>query len=265
MAPGKPPPRPGKLPHAIAGDEQPERAAVKHTGVDGAPQRAPDRRGTLPGMPALKPPPVPTELAPTKPAPPAPPIVVTPVVPSLEQSEQSEAQELRERNAWLEGQLRQRQAAEKAAAETFPPASVPSKVIRQTPEPSEPPPSTSAWKKALFQLVVGLGACLTALATILGVRAANMEPKVQKIEDDKGREALSDYAVRLAWYEYDAKVRITAECRWKHDARSFKMLLPAPDKMGSALKMEPFIGDEVCPDWPPLPEKPQAPAPPPKK
>lgn len=64
----KPPPRPGELPSIITPD-QPERAVVRHPGVDGANQPPPARRGTLPGMPALRAPKVPLEGAETLPAP----------------------------------------------------------------------------------------------------------------------------------------------------------------------------------------------------
>jgi hypothetical protein len=51
-------------------------------------------------------------------------------------------------------------------------------------EAEEPPlPSPSAWKAALFKLVVGLGAILTAAATYLGVKTqTTLPPKVEANE-----------------------------------------------------------------------------------
>jgi hypothetical protein len=58
--------------------DQPERGAVNHPGVDGAPQRQPDRRGTLPGgMAAAS-----SEYAPTVPSPPPLPLKQTWRVPT---------------------------------------------------------------------------------------------------------------------------------------------------------------------------------------
>jgi hypothetical protein len=48
------------------------------------------------------------------------------------------------------------------------------------PATADDEPSPRAWKAALFKVVVGLGAVLTATATILGVRATAIEPKVDK-------------------------------------------------------------------------------------
>jgi hypothetical protein len=62
-----------KLQGAIAGDEQPERGAVNHPGVDGVAQPAP-RKATLTGLGAQRPS---GEYAPTLPAPPDPPLKKT--------------------------------------------------------------------------------------------------------------------------------------------------------------------------------------------
>lgn len=126
-------------------------------------------------------------------------------------------------------------------------------------------PTPTAWKTAVFKLVVGMAAAAGAAATLFQIVSATLEPKIKKLEDDKGTEQRSDYYTELQRYEYDLKVKNLSECRWKHSAKGFKMLLPSPDKMGSALKMETFVGDDVCPDWPAMPDKPQAPKPPPKK
>lgn len=74
MPPLQPPPRPrqvsqSKLQGAVTGADQPERAAVNHPGVDGVSQPAPPRRGSVAGMAALKPPPLPGDLAQTVQAP----------------------------------------------------------------------------------------------------------------------------------------------------------------------------------------------------
>jgi hypothetical protein len=63
----RPPPLPAKQPKAIAGDEQPDRRAVRHhPGLEGADQAPPQRSITLNGIQAPK---LPGELAPTMPAP----------------------------------------------------------------------------------------------------------------------------------------------------------------------------------------------------
>lgn len=129
----------------------------------------------------------------------------------------------------------------------------------------EQEPTPTAWKTALLKLVVSMAAAAGAAATLFQIVSATLEPKIKKLEDDKGTERLSDYYTELQRYEYDLKVKNASECWWRHTAGAFQMVLPAPDRMGAARKPEPFVGDEVCPDWPTLPDKPKQPSPPPKK
>ncbi len=84
MTPPLPPQRP-KAPSRpdLLLDQQPERGAVRHPGVDGVPQAAPKRSATLTGLvappaPGSQPPPLP----PTKPAPPRHPLKATWRVPT---------------------------------------------------------------------------------------------------------------------------------------------------------------------------------------
>lgn len=196
--PKRPPPRPDSLPRAVAGDEQPDRAAVRHPGLEGADQPQPPRTGTLPGMPALKPPPLPLEVAPTRRAPspwsktvmrPAPPssravAVRSDPPPSLEPPAQAAAA-TRQPEALAEA-LRRAEAAEAKLAELARPAFPPPVSGRQgsaTPVPSSVPPK--GWSDprviragiALLTAMAGLG---TPLGIWLSVKAAAIEAAQQR-------------------------------------------------------------------------------------
>jgi len=58
------------------------------------------------------------------------------------------------------------------------------------PVPSQAPPTRAQWQTAGFRVVVSLGAVLTGLATILGVRSTTtIEPKVDRTADKQEAQA----------------------------------------------------------------------------
>ena len=75
---------------------------------------------------------------------------------------------------------RERIRAEAASPASWPPRVAPSPVPQPEPVHHEEAPTPHAWRAAIFKFVVGLGALLTAAATILSVRANTaIEPKVE--------------------------------------------------------------------------------------
>lgn len=194
-----PPNRPGSkpdLPHAIAGDEQPERAAVNHPGVDGVPQAAPRRTSTLTGTPNA-----PTRRAPSpwgqtvlRPAPPsttgkarrsdAPPASASSEATDASGGQPDPLTELERRLAEAQAQI------DRLQRPAFPP---PVSERPQLPAPPSTPASVppSGWSDPrVIKAVLALVGALTALGTPLGIwltakataaeRAAERQAEVAK-------------------------------------------------------------------------------------
>jgi len=86
------------------------------------------------------------------------------------------------RDELAEERRQRRVQAEAASPATYPPPVTPAPPAAEPapPAPVDDEPTPRAWKAALFKVIVGLGALLTAAATILGVRANTaIEPKVE--------------------------------------------------------------------------------------
>jgi hypothetical protein len=128
-----------------------------------------DGRNTAPTVPPpADPRPPPKELA----APRAP-------LPSIRDQTLAElAEQTRQAKAEAEA-LREALAAKQAPAPPPAPVAAP-----------EATPTRAQWQTATFRVVVSLGAVLTALATILGVRSATtIEPKVDRTADKQAQQA----------------------------------------------------------------------------
>ncbi len=195
------PSRPG-----IVTPDQPEREAVRHSGVDGSAQALPPhRKPTLNGLGAVRPS---GEYAPTLPVPrdpplkktwrlPTPPSAVakarrTDPPPSAESTTPGPASQAppsaaegqaavlleeltkeRAKTAELERQARVRDEAELPAG-SFPPPKVERSPAPPSPVSIPPDGSIASLRKAQTKLLLGIGAALAALATPLAIWVTNV-------------------------------------------------------------------------------------------
>lgn len=253
----------------IVTPDQPERRAVRHPGVDGVDQ-PPPRRGTLTGMPApaamgSRPPPLPprlpTELAPTIKAPARPTLKQTwrlPTPPSAlararrtdppvgdESSASADAPESTPgASAELvaaHARIAQLERDARAAADTRIVSYPPPVQRTQTPVPNSTAPKASDWEKLRFKVATAIVAALVIVIAALSYWAvAAIDAKTAAIKE--AQEAKSKADSRDAqWRQWASVVTWIQDCRNGQQLDVNEMLLPAPDKMGSARKPEPWI------------------------
>lgn len=243
--PNRPPPRPGSSPEPIL-DEQPERAAVHHTGVDGVPQ-APPRKGTLIGLGATKvplPPQLPLEHARTVPAAAhqartqrAPsPIEVLAVhvadAPYGQPAPSLPPPSLDPRDAQIAALRARAEAAEARAKESA-------------------PPDRSAWAKLGYRVGAAVAGAAVLVITALGARAVSViESKADatKAAQESAKNKLSTH--ELEWQNWAARVVAIEECR--HLKQSELNARQFPESQRPAAAGWPIWKDE-CGELPRLP------------
>lgn len=269
--PDKRQPRPGSSPEltGIVTPDQPERGAVRHAGVDGAPQvLPPHRRGTLPGgIAALPvPPPLPGELAPTIKAParpllkqtwrvPTPPSTVAmarrsdrPPTPESSVSPGPSSGRAGDRETILEAELaksraevarleRDARAAAEARQVTYPP-----KVEQrsQTPVPSSAPTKSDAALGAGVRHLLGKFApFLLAAAGIGGGVTAVAKPSADPEKADATLASVEELGRKLDRVDtkvnglLDREPQLTefVECLYEQQADYFEQLLPSQQRL----------------------------------
>ena len=249
--PNQPPRRPGsrpEIPRAIVGDEQPERAAVHHPGVDGVPQAPPDRKGTLTGLGAVKvpqPPPLPLEHQRTVPA----------------AAHQARTQRAPSPIAVQAVHVADAPYGQPAASKP-PPVSNDRRdaqiaaLIRQRDELLNPkasdPPSRSAWAKLGYKVATAVVAALVLVIAALGLwGAAAIDAKREAIK--AAQQAKADQQTREGkWRQWAGVAMWILDCRDRRDVATGEMLRPDPQKMGAARRLEAWRND--CPtELPPPP------------
>jgi hypothetical protein len=237
----------------------------------------PKRTVTLPGIPTVELP-KPPELAPTMPAPEKPPPRKTwrlPTPPSalalarrsdppadaeppptsirVPPDEPAPSGRAGDREAILDGELaktrsrvaeleRDLRAATEAKQVTYPPKVVAQRSVSPVPRSTPSmPPSSGDWAKLRFKVATAIvGALVLVIAALAywGVAAINAKTEAIKAAQEAKAKADSRDA---QWRQWASVVTWIQDCRNGQQLDVNEMLLPAPDKMGSARKPEPWI------------------------
>lgn len=247
----QPPPRPRqpsqpRLEPAL--DQQPERRAVHHPGVDGVEQAAPMRRGTLPGGMAAMPGPPPLPLEHSKTVPSAAHEAHTQRVPSpVDQPAVHVA----------DAPYGQPAASRPPPVSQDPRDAQIAALIRQRDELLKPargsePPARGAWAKLGYKVATAVVAALVLIIAALGfwaVTAINAKSEaIKAAQEAKKRAETRDEK----WKSWASVVIWIADCRDRRDVKTGEMLLPDAQKMGSVRKPEAW--QNPCPtELPPAP------------
>lgn len=260
-SPKRPPARPDGLPRISPGGDQPERGAVRMPRAE-----PPKRTVTLPGIPSLGVPPLPGELAPTLPVPrsplretirrPTPPSAVaaarrTPVPARhesgpTESASQGQPDSLAAELSAARAKLAEYERRERVQVESKGPGPYQRPIERsQSPVPSSGPvsraPSSGDWAKLRYKVATAVvGALVLVIGALAYWGAAAINAKTEALQ--AAREAKQKAESRDAqWRQWASVVIWIADCRNGQQLDVNEMILPAPDKMGSARKPEPWI------------------------
>lgn len=135
---------------------------------------------------------------------------------------------------------------ESGGVEAQRPPRIPNVVIDSVPAPSSKGPSRADWAKLLYRLA---GAIVGALVLVIGALGVMWVSRINaKADEAKAKQADQVRAVdarELEWQNWGRAVRAIADCRQRQTNEALQQLLPAADRMGSALKPTPF--KDECP------------------
>ncbi len=236
--PKRPLPRPDALPRISPGGDQPDREAVRHAGVDEAPQ-APPRKGTLLGLGAARlpgPPPLPLEAARTVPA--AAHTAPTRRIPSpvnvqavrIEDAPSLPPPSQDPRDAQIAALRARAEAAEAKGRESA-------------------PPDRGAWAKLGYRIAAAAAGAAVLVIAALGARAVSMVESKADAAKAAQRKTTQDVDARdVEWQTWARRVVAVEECRQEQQGRVLERLLPPKDKLVSTRALSPWVDE--CPNLP---------------